>query len=524
MSPAVTTSTYALKGSDWGHTISVSVTASKLGYNNYTLNHSASVDYSIVPNAAPTLNGSSRVGHTFFATLPFQYTTEDGNTVPTIYLQWYRAGVAIPGATNNAYVAVAADLGKVLTLRLTAAKPGYVAYISNMSTSPVLIGDLGSAPVLYATTNLAPLTITGSLGSGITQTGVTYAYQWYRTPSSAPGVPTPIAGATLASYKPVAPADTGQLLSIKITVSKTAFTPFVTPLGGGAADYSVRGLGTPGIDNLAPEFHDEITAIPPSWLIGGSSGTPDVVSYQWLRNGAVIAGATGIAYDIEAAADRGAKLSVRITASHPGYLATTVVSPPTVNVPLVLAGTFGPPLVTKAANSLLLSVSFPAGTITTATPTLAYQWLSDGIAIPGAEVSTYSPVQPHADTLISVRVTATKAGYEPRVLTDSVGKNYSVLATGLPVISNTSPAVGDTLSVTLPTYKLGGLGANYAPTLAEQNYQWFVQNTPAGNGPTYEVQAADDGKPIYVQVQIQKVGWLYSVRDSDPTALVIAGP
>ena len=328
MSPAVTTSTYALKGSDWGHTISVSVTASKLGYNNYTLNHSASVDYSIVPNAAPTLNGSSRVGHTFFATLPFQYTTEDGNTVPTIYLQWYRAGVAIPGATNNAYVAVAADLGKVLTLRLTAAKPGYVAYISNMSTSPVLIGDLGSAPVLYATTNLAPLTITGSLGSGITQTGVTYAYQWYRTPSSAPGVPTPIAGATLASYKPVAPADTGQLLSIKIKVSKTAFTPFVTPLGGGAADYSVRGLGTPGIDNLAPEFHDEITAIPPSWLIGGSSGTPDVVSYQWLRNGAVIAGATGIAYDIEAAADRGAKLSVRITASHPGYLATTVVSRP----------------------------------------------------------------------------------------------------------------------------------------------------------------------------------------------------
>ena len=99
-----------------------------------------------------------------------------------------------------------------------------------------------------------------------------------------------------------------------------------------------------------------------------------------------------------------------------------------------------------------------------------------------------------------------------------------MLATGLPVISNTSPAVGDTLSVTLPTYKLGGLGASFEPTLAEQNYQWFVQNTPAGNGPTYEVQAADDGKPIYVQVQIQKVGWLYSVRDSDPTALVIAGP
>ena len=524
MSPAVTTSTYALKAADWGHTVSVSVTASKAGYNSYTLNHSASLDYSVVPNAAPTLNSSFRVGQTFGATLPFQYSTKDGNTTVTESLQWYRAGVAIPGATSNAYVAVAADLGKVLTLRLTATKPGYVAYIVNISTSALAPGELGNPGVSYARTNLAPLTITGSLQPALLQTGVTYTYQWYRAPFSSPGAHTIIPGATLASYKPVAPADTGQSLSIVIKAAKPGFTTYSTPVGANAEDYSVRGLGTPGMTNLSPGIGDVITAIQPSWIFGGVGATPDNVTYQWLRNGVAIAGATNPTYTPVSPADRGMKISVRITASHPGYLATTLTSIQTTPVPLLLAGTFGPPLVTKAASSLLLTAGLSTGTITTPTPTLAYQWLSDGAPIPGAEDRTYSPLQIHADTLISVRITATKVGYEPRVTADSIGKNYSVLATGLPVISNTSPAVGNTLSVTLPTYKLGGLGANYVPTLAEQNYQWFVDNTPAGNGLTYEVQAGDVGKPIYVQVQIQKVGWLNSLRDSAPTALVIAGP
>ncbi|WP_405085043.1 N-acetylmuramoyl-L-alanine amidase [Microbispora sp. NBC_01389] len=68
-----------------------------------------------------------------------------------------------------------------------------------------------------------------------------------------------------------------------------------------------------------------LTASPGTW-----TPSPKKVRYQWLRDGAKIRGATGRAYHVTGR-DRGARLSVRVTASAPGYesgVATSAATTP----------------------------------------------------------------------------------------------------------------------------------------------------------------------------------------------------
>jgi hypothetical protein len=53
---------------------------------------------------------------------------------------------------------------------------------------------------------------------------------------------------------------------------------------------------------------------------GGFTPTASTLTYQWLRDGKPINGAHGSSYHLTAP-DRGAKVSVRITANRPGYAA-----------------------------------------------------------------------------------------------------------------------------------------------------------------------------------------------------------
>ncbi len=59
--------------------------------------------------------------------------------------------------------------------------------------------------------------------------------------------------------------------------------------------------------------------------------SPASVSYQWLRNGGVISGATGLTYT-PVAADQGATLTFRATANRPGASASVRTSAPTATV------------------------------------------------------------------------------------------------------------------------------------------------------------------------------------------------
>lgn len=91
---------------------------------------------------------------------------------------------------------------------------------------------------------------------------------------------------------------------------------------GGSTRGPFPTTGTPHIDG-APAVGMLLSAAPGSWGPGAAT-----FSYQWLRNGAQIAGATGESYTATAA-DIGTQLSVTVTASSSDYGPSSATSPAT---------------------------------------------------------------------------------------------------------------------------------------------------------------------------------------------------
>jgi alpha-tubulin suppressor-like RCC1 family protein len=113
----------------------------------------------------------------------------------------------------------------------------------------------------------------------------------------------------------------------------------------------------------------------------GVSGKPPM-TFQWLRNGRAIEGATGIAYQtpILTAADDGAKFSVRISNAE----GSTTSSEATVKVNGAPVVTAQPAPVTVAAGA---SAAF---TVAASGESVVYQWLRDEVSIAGANSATYT--------------------------------------------------------------------------------------------------------------------------------------
>jgi len=65
---------------------------------------------------APAITGTARVGQTLTAT----NGTWSGRETPKLSRQWKAGGIAIPGATASTYVPVVDDIGKTITVTVTA--------------------------------------------------------------------------------------------------------------------------------------------------------------------------------------------------------------------------------------------------------------------------------------------------------------------------------------------------------------------------------------------------------------------
>lgn len=133
-------------------------------------------------------------------------------------------------------------------------------------------------------------------------------YQWRRN-----GVAIP--GARSARYTPVA-ADYGRFLSLVVTaVSGVQRGPVVVTApnrvaAGLIVAPAIRVSGTPYVGR-------RLAAVRGTW-----SPSPLVFAYRWYRDGRPITGATGSTYVLKRA-DKGHRVTVRITASRAGYTTTS---------------------------------------------------------------------------------------------------------------------------------------------------------------------------------------------------------
>lgn len=310
---------------------------------------SATLDVGVIsfrlpaPTAAtPNVQGAARVGHRLTVEAP----TWSTSGIVSAY-QWQRDGVPIEGAVEASYQLTGADLGRVVSVRITGSAPGRAP---GVVTSPDLLVDLGEA-----TTAPAPA-LTGRPRNGQllavpppdwSLPDVTSTYQWLRD-----GRPLP--GARSDTYLLRTP-DVGHRISVRITGHRSGHDSGAVT----SAEVSV-GLGDPppvlyrGYITGSSDPSGGIVRMSPA--IWPSDVTETL---QWYADGRRIPGATSTTLRLAPRLAR-TSLTVVSTATRAGSApATSTTSPYRVG--------FAAPRIrlTARGSRVTLRVSAPGGLPTT---------------------------------------------------------------------------------------------------------------------------------------------------------------
>lgn len=142
----VTTATFPLTAQHAGRQVFVRLTGHLAGHDNGTVD---SPTVTVAPGAAPTasvapaISGTPQVGQTLTAA-PGTWSA----TGLAFGYQWQRAGSAISGATGATYQPTADDVGKAITVAVTATRSGYEA--GHATSAGVTVAQRTSTVVLTA--------------------------------------------------------------------------------------------------------------------------------------------------------------------------------------------------------------------------------------------------------------------------------------------------------------------------------------------------------------------------------------
>ncbi len=208
--------------------------------------------------------------------------------------------------------------------------------------------------------------------------GATATQQWLRNGTA-------IKGATKATYK-LTSSDRGKQISVKVTAKRTGIAKSVTKTSAKTAkiDYGTLAISTADGARTEPTATGDsvvgakLTAVVPDYQ--GFAKKDLTFSYQWLRDGVAIKGATKSTYTITAA-DLGKELRIRVTAKKSGYTSLTTEGVCCANVTAgLLISTAAPKISGTAKVGKTLKVS--GAKWNTSGVTVRYEWYA---ALPGGE-------------------------------------------------------------------------------------------------------------------------------------------
>ena len=465
----------------------VNVASSNVSNVNATLDLQVG-DRTFWDTPVPVVSGTAAVGS--------ELTVTAGQWAPSANLsyQWKRNGTDIAGATARTYTVTQADAGTTITAAVTGSSSGYTSVTMVSAGTAVPTTPFTTAPTPTISGNVA-VTSTVTAVPGTWSPAATFTYQWKRN-----GVN--IAGATAATYS-LQPADGGATLTVAVTGSAAGYTPTTKTSAGSTVALAPFASAPPVAITGSAIVGEMLTAVPGTWI-----PTP-TFTYEWLRNGAAIAGATAPTYML-AAEDGGQYITVRLTATATGFQTTTRLS----NAVTPAGRPF------DAAPAPLISGTFTVGSTLTAdispwTPAaeFGFEWLRDGEPIDGANQGTYTVAAADYQHEIALRITAHRDGYERTVKTSAPGLvGAGAFSAPVPTITGTA-SVGSTLTAHHGTWS----------PAASLTYQW-KRNGAAISGATaatYKLQTADAGKTITVAVTGSAAGYTTTTKTSAGKAVAL---
>lgn len=347
--------------------------------------------------ASVQLSGVPQVGMDLFISF------RGGSPEMKVAYQWLRNGVTVKGATGFTYRPTAADVGKRISYRAVFSQAGRRS-VTLVSPNSAVISASSPAPVVAGTGTPGSILRGTQKSSWAMAVPVAVKYQWLRN-----GVP--IKGATSLTYK-LTKTDLNTLIVLRaqgINSGKVLASSYSVPVKPSALKRLTVApqpvFGVPGNPKLGPSIGgmpqagDTLLLSPAGWKQAGAK-----TAIKWLRNGAVIPGATARAYKLTNA-DVGAKVTAIVTGSAKGY-ADTIVEAAWLDLQVQPAPTPG--------SMPVLSGNATAGSVLTAVwkqdPKATFTWFRNFRAIPGVTGSTYRTTSADKGAVIAAIATVDGSG------------------------------------------------------------------------------------------------------------------
>lgn len=448
-------------------------------------------------SGTPKITGKPDVGTTLYLDVG------KWSSGTSVAIQWFRDGKKLSNATGMVYRTTRADIGTRVHATITGNDGKSSKTISTAKTDkigwPKLVNQ--SAPKLTGTT-MDGYKLTVSNGSW-DKSGITFTYQWYRDGHR-------LDGETSRTYALVR-SDVGSAITARVTASRHESTSASATTAATAKirAKSVLSKGSPSLKGSTQVGYTLRAAV------GGWAPSDAKTSYQWLRNGKAINGATSSTYKLTRA-DLGKRISFKATGSKYGWSSDSVTSKQTSPVRAAAVSNKAAPVISGSRmDGFTLTAS--NGSWSPASVSIKYQWLRDGKVIKGATAKRYQLTKADVGKQISVKVTASAAAHKAATSTSAkTGKIASkkVRATSTPKISGKNQA-GETLKAAAP---------QWSPK-ASTSYQWLRDGKEifGASGDSYRLSKADVGKKISVKASGKLSGWATGTSTSPATGSIKAG-
>nr|WP_227467622.1 hypothetical protein [Nocardioides lijunqiniae] len=496
-----TSDTLTLSAAQLGTHVTVTVTATKDGY---TLTSTTSeptepvVAGSFTTGPEAGISGTAQVGQTLTAT-----TGTPDPAADSFAYQWFADGEAVYGATGESLKLTPLLVGTSVKVEVTATRTGYAdASDPSEAVGPVAAGAFTTGPTAGVTgTAQVGRTLTATTGTTVPAAG-SFSYQWFAGGQ-------PIDGATGDSLE-LTPALAGTSVTVEVTATRVGYAD--------ASDTSEAvGPVTAGEFTTGPTADITGSAVVGGTLTavtGTTSPAADSFSYRWLADGDPVPGETGAELEVTAAMV-GKIVRVEVTAIRTGYVDAVDLSATVAVIGRAQFAT-GPTAGITGTAQVGRTLTATTGTPEPAAESFRYAWSADGVPVFGAEGATFTLSAAQLGAVITVRVTALRAGYVDSA--DDSDPTAPVVSggftTGPSASVNGTAQVGQTLTA--------GTGAP-VPDPDAYTFAWYADDTrvPGAEAPELVLTPAYRGRRISVQVTASRAGYEDASSRSAPTVPVV---